>query len=170
LATVPNRYVPVLSDMGRRADLQPKTNGPERLYLARKPHLWTKLLNHEAIEAVAVSRGFTVIHAEEHSFEWQVSWVRNARFVLGPVGSQLFITFFARPGTKLCYLTHPFTIESQSTFYPLAAMGIDVTMLLGRPGNLNNAPEHPTFGFSSHADYEIDPDVLAGFLDEWLDA
>ncbi len=166
--TVPARWTPVLTEMGRAVDLLPQIEpSMERLFLGRKPYRWTKLLNCEAIESLARARGFTIVYPEDYPLRELAKYVRSARYVVGPVGSQMINTYFARPGAHVCYLTHPLLLGAWP--YPLGAIGIDVTMITGPAVNLNNAPEPPTFGYPHHADYEIDPNRFTGFLDEWLD-
>lgn len=165
--TVPSRWMPVLTAMGRSADAAgvPK-DASERIYLARKPFRWTKMLNYQAIESLARSRGFRVLYPEDHSVRELAAYVRNARYLMGPVGSQMANAFFARPGTRVCYLTHPLLMGAW--LYHLRAVDVDVTMIAGPAVNVNDAPEPPTFGYPHHADYEIDVDRLSGFLDGWL--
>lgn len=164
--TVPARWIPILTAMGRAVDLLPHVNSTERLYLSRKPHRWTKLLNYDAIESIARSRGFTIVYPEDHPLRELAQYVRNARYIVGPVGSQMVNTYFARPGTRVCYLTHSFLMGAW--LYPLSTIGVDVTMVTGPAAHLNNAPEPPTFGYPHHADYEIDPGLFAALLDEWV--
>jgi hypothetical protein len=165
--TVPARWTSILTEMGRAVDLLPHMEAStDRLYLGRKPYRWTKLLNAETIESVARSRGFTVVYPEDHALRELAQYVRNARYVVGPVGSQMVNAYFARPRTRVCYLTHPFLMGAWP--YPLSAIDVDVTMVTGPARNLNDAPEPPTFGYPHHADYEIDPDRFAAFLDEWV--
>jgi len=165
--TVPARWTPILAAMGRAADSLPQIEGPgERIYLSRKPYRWTKLLNGDAIESIARSRGFAILYPEDYPLPELARYVRNASFVIGPVGSQMVNAYFAKPGTRVCYLTHPFLMGAWP--YPLRAAGVDVTMFIGPATNVNDAPEPPTFGYPHHADYQVDPVCFTGFLDEWL--
>jgi hypothetical protein len=167
----PARMLPALLEMGKRAEaVCLKDAGPERIFLARPDDLSRKLLNSAAIQALAKARGFLVVYPEELSFLEQVRLVRGARFVLGPEGSAHYLTFFSRPGTKQCILNHPFTLDVLNFTYLVEQIGVDVTLFTGPALKLNNEPGYPTYGFVHYADYEIDEEHFASFLEEWLDA
>ena len=163
----PARHAAVFNEIGRSVDRLPQTElSADRLYLARKPFRWTKMFNHDTIESLVRSRDFTVVYPEDYPLREIAKCVRSARYIMGPLGSQMWNALFARPGARVCYLTHRFLFGAWP--YVLRDMGVDVTMLDGPAVNLNDGPEAPTFGYPHHADYEIEPDRLAKFLDEWL--
>jgi capsular polysaccharide biosynthesis protein len=162
-AAPPARFAPIIREMARRAEIMiPPGGGNERVYLARQSWRRRKLLNHAEVEDVARARGFCVVYPEELDFQDQVRLLRDAQFVLGPDGSAFYLAFFAQPGTRVCTLSHPFAISTQSEQACfLSAAGMDVTFVTG-PGIAESA-EYPDF-----QDYTIDLTVLDRFLDEWL--
>ncbi|MBV8155854.1 MAG: glycosyltransferase family 61 protein [Candidatus Eremiobacteraeota bacterium] len=169
--TVPARFRPFLTSLQRHADAAvPLATGIDRVYLARRDDLPRKLLNRRSVEALVRSRGFTVIYPEDHPFLDQVRLLRHARFVVGPEGSGIYLSFFSRPGSKLCVLNHPFTHDLLNFCYIVQQNDIDVTLFTGPAIRLNNEPGYPNFGFPHYADYEIDTTAFADFLDEWLEA
>ncbi len=164
LAGHPARFTAVIGEMARRAEASGlPAASRERVFLARKPGLHHPLVNAPAIEAAARDRGFAIVYPEELSFADQVALVRNARFLLGPDGSAInFLSWFARPGTRLCNLTHDYTIGLTTLAGLLQAIGLDVTVLTGQ--RLKISEEYPEF-----VDYEIDEAAFSRFLDSWLE-
>ncbi len=166
LAGSPARFAAVIDEMGRRADLvRSPEPGFERLFLARKPGLHHPLLNAAAIEAVAKARGFHIVYPEDLDFIEQVRLLREAHFVAGPDGSAInFLSWFARPGTRLCNLMHGYTIGLTLLTGLLSVIGVEVTVLTGpRAGN----PPENTSEFVEH--YTINEAGFSAFLDRWLD-
>lgn len=170
LCTVPSRYLPALAEMQTRANraFPGNADAGARVYIARTSALQRKLLNSDAVEEVARTRGFRIVYPEKHSFFEQVRLVHDARFILGPNGSALYLAFFARAGTKLCALNHPSMLDALTSAYLFEEIGIDLTLFTGPAIRLNNEPGFPNFGFPQYADYEIDVDAFSRFLDEWL--
>jgi Glycosyltransferase 61 len=165
----PRRFAPILADFAKRAETIPPTEArPSRVYFSRPDHLRRKLINREAIEAIVTSRGFTIVYPENHDFVEQVALVRDARFLVGPEGSAMFLNFFARSGMKLCILNHSFTLGLIDYTGLFREAGVDVTVFTGPAVRLNNDPGFPNFGLPQYADYEIDEPRFADFLDDWL--
>ena len=101
----PELIVPVVSELNRRvAPHVVRDTGPENVFLARQPWRWGQLVNAPEIEAVADEQGFTVVYPDELTFVEQVNLVANAKRVLAPEGSALFLCYFASPGTRLLIL------------------------------------------------------------------
>jgi glycosyltransferase involved in cell wall biosynthesis len=165
VAAPPERFAAVIREMVRRADrVSPPTSDCERLFLARKPGMHHPLVNAAAIEAIARERGFVIVYPEDHDFAEQVSLLRQARFVLGPDGSAInFLSWFARPGTRLCNLTHDYTVGLTALTGLLSAAGIEVTVFAGRRREIRD--EYPEF-----VDYDIDAAAFEAFLDQWIAA
>lgn len=162
LATPPRRFVPIIEEMRRCIPrVSSQTGEGERLYLARKPFRKRKLINHAAIEALARARGFHVVYPEDLDFAEQVRMANAARFLLGPDGSQTFLSFFARPGSKLCQLSHPHTIGAQVVTGLFEESGVDVAMFTG--DYVNRYAQ-----YTEMSDYEIDEGRFSEFLDDWL--
>jgi capsular polysaccharide biosynthesis protein len=164
LATPPRRFVPIIEEMRRCIPRASSKNGEgELLYLARKPFRKRKLINYAAIEALARARGFRVVYPEDYDFAEQVRMANAARFLLGPDGSQTFLAFFAKPGSKLCQLSHPYTLGAQVVTGLFEAGGVDVTMFTG--DYVNRYAQ-----YTEMSDYEIDEGRFTEFLDDWLDS
>jgi capsular polysaccharide biosynthesis protein len=62
-------------------------------------------INRE-IEAIAAAHGFVISYPEDLDFVSQAKLLRDARFVLGPEGSALFLCCFVGRGAKICILNH----------------------------------------------------------------
>lgn len=165
---LPARFVPALEELGKRADDVRNAAGSERVYLARRGALSRKLVNAPAIEAIAASRGFAIVHPEDLSFPEQAGVIRRAKFVVGPNGSAMYLNFCATRGTKLCVLNYPYASGLLTYTGILQAIGVDVTVFTGPAVRLNNEPGYPYFGLPDYADYTIDEDEFARFLDGWL--
>jgi glycosyl transferase family 61 len=162
LCTPPDRFSTIVREMARCSVSGPaSTAGAERLFLARKPYRHCKLVNHEAIETAAAARGFKVVYSEDFSFREQASMLRQARFVVAPYGSAILLEFFARQGSKLCMLSHPYTFEAQIWAEILAGIGVDVTVLTGPYVQRHRE-------YTEMSDYEIEEKRFSGFLDGWL--
>ena len=160
----PERFARVAREIVRRADraLAPEA-GPERVFLARSPNFARKLVNREAIEAIAQARGFMVAHPEQLDFADQFRLTRNARFVIGPDGSAMMLALFARPGTKICMLSFPDALITMPGWNGLfIALGMDLTVFTGSSARLD--PD-----FREDSDYDIDEASFGRFLDRWLE-
>ena len=159
------RFAPLLREWTRLAGAQVEAaTGIERLYLARKPSNRKKRLrNQDAIEAIAVSRGFEIRHPEDYSIAEQIRLVRNAGHVVAPEGSNALLASFARPGSKALFLSPPYTLPLVDVNSILAEMGIGLTVLTGPDFEL---PYEDFCGYWN--DYEVDPALFERVLDEWL--
>ncbi|MEM9783288.1 MAG: glycosyltransferase family 61 protein [Pseudomonadota bacterium] len=144
--------------MRRRLDrLPPGVAGPRRLYLSRRGQARRALVNTDEIEDLVRAAGFAVVQPEMLEFARQVQLMRGADVILGPDGSAMMLAMFARPGTRMGILNHP-NIEGLATLTaPLAAVGIETTVLTG-------APEGGDPRFAHNASYRIDPERLRAFL------
>jgi capsular polysaccharide biosynthesis protein len=166
----PARFRPTLAAMQALASsIQSGTSPATRIYLARRPGLQRQLTNHHVIEAIVQSLGFVIFYPEDYSFQDQVSIVRGARYVVGPDGSAAFLAFFGQPGSKMCLLSHTFTLEALMLTCLLKDAGIDTTIFTGPLLRSNDAPGPPNFGDRQHADYEIDELAFSQFMGAWLD-
>jgi capsular polysaccharide biosynthesis protein len=158
----PARFALVLTEMARRLDRTvPTGRGPEKVYLARKAHLRRSLLNAAAIEEVVRRRGFAISYPEDFSFAEQFRLVRDARFVVGPEGSAMFLCMLCRPGTKVAILNHTHTENVVITSGLMTAVGLDVTVVTGPIVAENER-------FVHFSDYEIDIGQFSNFLNDWV--
>jgi capsular polysaccharide biosynthesis protein len=158
----PRRFAEIVREMARRvAHISEKPTGQDRVFLARKPFLCRKLVNHLEIEIAAKSRDFVIVYPEDLSFAEQVRLMRHARFVAGPDGSALLLAHFSQAGTKICHLCHPFTVGLPHQTGTLSEIGIDVTVLTGPYSGIDE--EYP-----DQSNYMIDAVAFGEFLDKQL--
>lgn len=145
-----------------------ETTGIDRVYLARRDVHQRLLVNWPEIEAIVKAHGFAVVHTEDLDFAEQVRYVRNARFIIGPEGSQLLLSLFARPGAKLCNLCHPFMAGPAVRNGVAVEMGVEVTVVNGPVVNPHDEPGYPNFGIQHFADYQINAAKFTNFIERWL--
>ena len=156
----PELIVPVVSELNRRvAPHVVRDTGPENVFLARQPWLWGQLVNASEIEAVADEQGFTVVYPDELTFVEQVNLVANAKRVLAPEGSALFLCYFASPGTRLLILENAVVEDANvwRAFFP----NCEPTAMAGTVVDRDD-------GFPHRSSYRIDPQRFRDFLREWL--
>lgn len=161
VAAPTDRFRDLFGDMGRMlgsdaADQVPGT----RLFLGRRPNRHRKLVNHPAIEKIAVDQGFRLVYLEDFDFDEQLRLVRSADWLVGPEGSAFFMAFFARPGTRVGILNHPHTEFLTEVTALLEAMGVECTVVTGPFRRIEEG------GYTHFSDYEIDPDVFGRYLRE----
>ena len=156
----PDRFLPIQKEIIRRADRYlGQDRGPPRIFLARKDSRHRRLVNAITIQAIAERKGFVIVYPEDWDFAQQARLLRGAQFVVGPEGSAFYLTYFQDAGTKMCLLCHELT-ESLVGYNAGCAPG-ELTIITGPTVNLHHENEHD-------ADYTIDPEIFARFLDEWL--
>lgn len=79
----------------------------EKIFISRsriKKRSWHNISNELALEKIAESHGFTVIHPQELSFESQVILFRNAKYIIGEYSSSLHNAVFSSSGTTVICL------------------------------------------------------------------
>jgi hypothetical protein len=131
----------------------------KRVYLARRPQQWRRLVNAEAIEAIARKAGFVIVYPQDHALADQIAMLADASHVIAPEGSALFLCYFSAPGTRLCILQHDW-LEHANVFQSYLPH-CDVTII---PGPF--VEHHPRF--PHRGNYEISPNLFAEFLSGWL--
>jgi hypothetical protein len=162
VAAPPDRFQKIFRQMlacltaGGEAD-----GGCDKIYLARKPGSRRKLINHRAIETVAVQAGFELLYLEDLDFPDQLRRIRQAKYLAGPEGSAFFMGFFARPRTHVLILNHPHTEYLTTVTALLDALDVDCTVLTGPFRRVD--PDD----YLHHSDYEIDPDRFSRVLEDW---
>jgi capsular polysaccharide biosynthesis protein len=148
--------------MWKRLDVNRRTTiGPKRVFLARKPDQLRKLRNHAAIEEYAVRRGFVIVYPQDLDFADQLALMQGARYIIGPSGSALLLSYLAQPGTKLCVLNSEYTLAATTWTCLLQELGIDVSILTGPIVQQHEVPHF--------VDYSILPRTFEEFLDSWLE-
>jgi hypothetical protein len=123
----------VIRDLQRRFDeaVPRDTSSPDRVYFARKPFRHRRLTNAAAVEQIARECGFHVAYPEDLPFRTQAALAREARVVVAPEGSALFLTMFCRPGATVCILSHPITDLLADYNGLLSVHGIGVIVITG---------------------------------------
>jgi capsular polysaccharide biosynthesis protein len=158
----PDMMVPVVREMKRRMfrHMRPQV-GARKIFLARRPTRWRKLVNAPEIEAIAAEAGFDVVYPEELEFIEQVNLLANSSHVVAPEGSALFLCHFATPGTKVCILQH--MVVEGTNVYDAMFDGCDFTLLTGPFERLDPV-------FPHRSDYLIDPGIFKDFIAGWVEA
>ncbi|WP_156368984.1 glycosyltransferase 61 family protein [Methylobacterium sp. Leaf100] len=82
--------------------------GPQRLYVSRtRTGEGSSLSNAAEIEAMAVRRGYTLVHPESLPLDRQVALFAGATHVVGEAGSALHNTAFSPAGTRVGVMLSP---------------------------------------------------------------
>ena len=95
------------------------------------------------------------------SFRQQLELVRGAEVMVGPDGSSLMTSFFARPGTRIGVLDNPCLEDNEWYGLVCATLGQPLLYLTGEI-----VAEDPNYRFRSS--YRLDVAALGPFLDELL--
>ena len=157
----PAPLLATLQEMVRRIEPRiPKTNC-ERLYLATPAAGAGRMVNGNIIEGVAQARGFSIVRPEELDFVELAALLQHARHIVGPESPALWLSFFARPGAKVCVLNHPDNASLALLLGSLAALGIDATVLAGTSCYVHA-------GDPQLSEYEMDEIAFARFVHSWL--
>jgi hypothetical protein len=131
------------------------------LFLARPGTMRRRITNFGEVEAYFGARGFSAFFPEQHSFDEQVRTVREARNIVTQSGSNMHALFLARPGTRVCYLTHP--------FFPTIALFAELLRQLGVAMKIVSGPfEKKTEPYLDQSDYSIPLDRLDSVIEGWM--
>lgn len=161
---VPKRFARFIEELRSRSEhIINKAVNDRRLFLARREFRHRKLVNEAQLRYFAQDFGFEILYLEDLTFDEQVRAMNSATHVIGPNGSALTQAMFCRPGTHVCLLNHPYTLELQDLTSVLGAAGINIHMLAGEFSRAH--PEYPQFG-----DYTIDPGLFRRHLRGWLES
>ena len=87
----------------------------KRIYLARSDRQHRRLANRSEVEEWFAARGFEILRLSEFSFAEQVGLARGADVIVGPDGSDLWISFLAGQGTRIGILNNPYLEEHTGT-------------------------------------------------------
>lgn len=164
IGSEPRRFASLFRELKRLlATRIDAPTGEDRIFLARRPsRIKKKLLNHPDIEVMVRQRGFKVLYPEDYSFVEQVRLASHARWIMAPEGSNGLLSWFAKPGCRVCILSPPYTLPLVDISAVLDELGIELTVVTGpdRPDPDNFCPYWN--------DYRIDESGLSRFLDQWL--
>ncbi|MCG6112933.1 MAG: glycosyltransferase 61 family protein [Paracoccus sp.] len=81
-----------------------------RVYLSRRFISERPLVNEAEVEQILAAEGFEIIHPETLPLDEQIRVAAEAVHIVGPVGSQMYLAAFQKPGTHK-------TILAPSNFY-----------------------------------------------------
>ncbi len=112
------------------------------------------LINNDEIESKLVDQGFDIIRPEEHSLESLSGKIWEAESIFLTGGAAMANLIFARPGTKILYLTSEQLRDYSLPKFYANTFGLNFEQLLGyskSPLSLNNPYEyfHGNFIFDS---------------------
>jgi capsular polysaccharide biosynthesis protein len=156
----PDLIVPVVNELSRRVSPHiVRDQGPENVFLARQPWRWGELVNAREIEAIADEHGFTVVYPDELTFVEQVSLLANAKRLVAPEGSALFLCYFASPGTRLLILEN--AVVEGANIYRAFFPNCEPMPMAGTVVERDDS-------FPHRASYRIDPQRFREVLREWL--
>jgi capsular polysaccharide biosynthesis protein len=156
----PDLIVPVVTELSRRVSPHiVRDQGPENVFLARQPWRWGELVNAREIEAIADEHGFTVVYPDELTFVEQVSLLANAKRLVAPEGSALFLCYFASPGTRLLILEN--AVVEGANIYRAFFPNCEPMPMAGTVVERDDS-------FPHRASYRIDPQRFREVLREWL--
>ena len=120
-----------------------------------------RITNISEVEAYLGAQGFSAFFPEQHSFDEQVRTVREARNIVTQSGSNMHALFLVRPGTRVCYLTHP--------FFPTIALFAELLRQLDIAMKLVSGPfEKKTEPYLDQSDYSVPLDRLAPVIEGWM--
>jgi capsular polysaccharide biosynthesis protein len=118
-------------------------------------------MNRPQIEDWFSAHGFEIFDFGELPFKEQITLMRGAEVVVGPDGSNLWLTFFARPDTRIGIVNNPYLEEHWFVARLSESLGHRLSILTGDVVNENRA-------YRKFSDYRIEVDKLSGFLDGLL--
>jgi capsular polysaccharide biosynthesis protein len=155
ISAAPSTFEPVIRELQQRFDASaaPSRPAPRRIYFGRKTFRHRRLVNSDRIEQVARDLGFEIVYPEDLPFSEQAATARNADVIVAPEGSAIFLTIFARPGTTLCILSHPFTDYLADYAGMFAPHQIHVTAITGPATRI-------THSALNDSDYRIDEETF----------
>jgi capsular polysaccharide biosynthesis protein len=135
-----------------------RKSGPERIYISRSKINHRPLKNEQEVEKLFETHGFQVIHPQQLSIRDQINIFRNAKWLAGCSGSNMFNCCFCSLLdqhklflTSRNYILHTDVLLNNKANPP-------ITFLIGEPD-----VEH-----SVHSPWEVDLGLLTETLHSWL--
>jgi hypothetical protein len=162
-ASHPGRFRDAIEAMKAPYDRVDGGNAARRkIFLSRHNRARRQMTNWQEIESMAHDLDFQVVVPETLAFADQVATIRSASHIVGPSGSALALCYYARPGTKVCVLSHP-QLEGDATFAAvLEEIGVDPVYFVGP-----FVTKHEEYSWVS--DYSIDAVAFEAFLKDWAE-
>ncbi|HUB14656.1 MAG TPA: glycosyltransferase 61 family protein [Acetobacteraceae bacterium] len=140
------------------ADHYDQHHGPQRVYISRSGTGSRPLLNEAQVEQLFQSHGFQVVRPETLPVGSQVNQFRNAKWLAGCSGSNMFNCAFSGPEqrkfllTSRNYILHTDVLLNAGAQYPL-------TYFIGEPEREVHV----------HAAWKVDLVSLETAVNDWLD-
>jgi hypothetical protein len=129
----------------------PIKNSPKKIYLKRNSYNRI-LINEKEIIKVLINKGYEIIEPEKISFLQQVSLIKNAKYISGPVGASFGNLIFASLDSKINILAG--AVENMPYWYwqnIALTLDLKVNYILGKINNLLYGP---------HSNFTIDPKLI----------
>jgi hypothetical protein len=130
------------------------------VFIARPSWRHRRIVNAEEIESRLAARGFATFFPEQHPFAAQMRQVRESRNVVVQNGSAAHALLLARPGTRVCYLTHPGV--------PIVSLLAEMLRQVGAEFRIVSGPfVHQAQPYVDQSDYRIETERLDRVLAYW---
>lgn len=145
---------------GRTPQPPPAPEVAPGVFWARDPARHRAIANHAELAACLARHGFAGHRPERHDFATQIRLLRGTDRAVVQNGSGMHGLFLARPGTRVCLLSHPALPIIALFAEMLRALGLELSVLTGpfvRRGET----------WLDQSDYRIDPDALDRLLAGW---
>lgn len=158
----PSRHNPSRQSSGPNdsSPNSPALKAGDNLLWARDNSRHRGIANFAAVEQQVKAVGFKTVLPEQHSFAEQMAMIRGAKRVVVQNGSAMHALFFARPGTEVCFLSHP-SLPFLSVYSQLLAdLGLKMEVLCG-------PFTEKTYPYLDQSNYQIPEDLLAEKLANW---
>lgn len=122
------------------------------------------MANHASISDILKSRKFETIYLEERSIFEKRSILRNAKFVVSPIGANLMNLLFVEPGSRVMIIGHPHcgVFSFFADLLDKVSVGVEEIKLLTHT-KITDALVPP-----QNAPYWVDPDEFSSLLDRML--
>lgn len=133
----------------------------ERVFLARDDTQHRRIVNRAAVEALLVSRGYRVRYFGELTFREQLGVMLGARSIVVASGSSSTLTLFAPEGAAVGVTIHEAEHAEGWDWHASVGAELGTELLLMRNQVAETDPR-----YRKHANYRLDLDRLAEFLDD----
>lgn len=125
----------------------------KRTFLTRSPNLRRKLSNCKRISALLKRQGFIPYTPECHPYCDQLRTIRESSKIAIQAGSSLIGVLFARPGTEIIYLSHPYLDALVPLMHVLSELELDIKVVAG-------VVKRTHVHYDDWSDYEVPVDAL----------
>ena len=158
LVVDPTALAALLAKVAPMSASREQRQGPSHVYMARRDNQHRRIVNRREVETWFSAHGFAIVDCSALDFSQQVALARGADVIVGPDGSSNFLTFFARPGTRVGVLTNAFAEDSE--WYTALCRELHQPFMMLTGEVVRRDHDYRTF-----SDYRIDITQLQAFLD-----